>query len=114
MRFMVSVEIPSGPDGPSRAALLHKLGNALHHSTAQEALCEAMGCEIRLETAEDAAEDFFDAIESTGGVTKEKKGWYVPIADKDWIDLGEAYVNVCAEFGREPMVDQDDDEENDD
>ena len=104
MRFMACVEITAIPDGVLRSELLVKLGKALDHSTAREALSEALGCEVHLETAEDAVSGFFDAIELTGGVTKEKKGWYVPLADREWIDLGEAYVDACAAFDWEPKI----------
>lgn len=48
-----------------------------------------------------ALQEFIDAIEATGGVRATPKG-YVPVADEDWIDLGEAYMSACEAIGREP------------
>jgi hypothetical protein len=120
MRFMVCVEITKNPDGHSRSELLVKLGRALEHGTAQEALSEALSCEVCLKASADPIAGFFNAIESTGGVARQRQGWYIPVVDEDWIDLGEAYVEACAAFGREPMVvektdpdDHDDEEDSD-
>lgn len=44
-----------------------------------------------------------DAIENTGGVKKDDKGYHVPVADEDWIDLGEAYMRACGALGRKPV-----------
>ena len=55
-------------------------------------------------------------IEATGGVRLRDDGLHGPLADEDWIDLGEAYVDACAAIGRTPVVEVDefDDEEDDD
>lgn len=47
--------------------------------------------------------EFVQAIEATGGVMVDHKGYHVPVADKDWIDLGEAYLKACEALGQEPM-----------
>jgi hypothetical protein len=104
MRFMVCVEITTNPDGQSRMNLLTKLRGAFSQSTISKVFSKALGCDVCLKTAEDAVDGFFEAIESTGGVTKQKQGWHVPVADEGWIDLGEAYVAACSAFDRVPMI----------
>ena len=47
---------------------------------------------------------FVSAIEDTGGCTRDYKGYVVPLADEDWVDLGDAYVEACAALDREPMI----------
>lgn len=48
-------------------------------------------------------ERFVDTIEATGGIERDHKGYEVPHADPDWIDLGEAYIFACDVIGREPV-----------
>jgi hypothetical protein len=50
-----------------------------------------------------------DAIEATGGVRRDEKGFMAPVADGDWIDLGEAYLMACEAVGKEPKVAMDGD-----
>ena len=50
-----------------------------------------------------ALESFIGAIEATGGVFVDPKGYPCPVADPDWIDLGEAYLKACRALGREPV-----------
>ncbi len=50
-----------------------------------------------------ALAEFCDTIEDTGGVKKDDKGYHVPVADEDWIDLGEAYMRACDALGRKPV-----------
>lgn len=45
--------------------------------------------------------DFVDCVESTGGVVK-VDGFYVPVADQDWIDLGETYIKACEVLNKIP------------
>ena len=47
---------------------------------------------------------FVDCVDATGGVSKDGKGYTVPVADGEWIDLGEAYLAACVALGREPKV----------
>jgi hypothetical protein len=55
---------------------------------------------------ETALLEFVDAIESTGGVMRNPtwSGHFVPKADEDWIDLGEAYMGACKALDRKPKV----------
>ncbi len=56
-----------------------------------------------------ALEEFISTIEATGGVmTEPSKGYIVPVVDKEWVDLGKAYMMACEALGREPMTREDD------
>jgi hypothetical protein len=46
---------------------------------------------------------FVEAVEATGGVLIDHQGLACPVADPDWIDLGEAYLHACRALGREPV-----------
>jgi hypothetical protein len=49
---------------------------------------------------------FVTTIESAGGVTTDSQGHTVPVADDEWIDLGDAYLQACKALRRAPrMVD---------
>lgn len=54
---------------------------------------------------------FVDCIDGTGGVIRDRKGYYRPVGDTDWIDLGDAYIQACTALGREPVVDAEYEEE---
>ena len=54
-------------------------------------------------TVEDALREFIDCINATGGVVIDDKGYPVPVADEEWIDLGQAYYSACAALGVEPV-----------
>lgn len=41
-----------------------------------------------------ALEQFVEAINATGGITEDGDGYTVPVADEEWIDLGDAYVSA--------------------
>jgi hypothetical protein len=45
---------------------------------------------------------FIDTIEVTGGIREQGDGMVVPIADEDWIDLGEAYLQACNALDHPP------------
>jgi hypothetical protein len=45
---------------------------------------------------------FIDAIDVTGGIREQDDGTVAPIADEDWIDLGEAYLQACNALGHPP------------
>ena len=51
-----------------------------------------------------ALKAFVDAIDATGGVRRQSDGCYVPVADEDWIDLGDAYLDACIALDRKPIV----------
>lgn len=46
-------------------------------------------------------------VEATGGVEKNEDGTYSPLADPDWLDLGDTYIEACEAIGREPKVAKD-------
>lgn len=60
----------------------------------------------RKASVEVALLQFIDAIESTGGVLRNPtgSGHFVPVADEDWVDLGEVYMQACKALDRKPMV----------
>ena len=45
---------------------------------------------------------FIDTIEVTGGICDQGDGTVAPIADEDWIDLGEAYLQACNALDHPP------------
>jgi len=48
--------------------------------------------------------DFVQAVDATGGVVEDGKGCYEPVADRDWIDIGNVYIRACDALGREPII----------
>jgi hypothetical protein len=46
---------------------------------------------------------FAELIEATGGVLMDA-GVYIPMADEEWVDMGELYVEVCGFLKREPKI----------
>lgn len=46
---------------------------------------------------------FIESIDVTGGVTTDKDGNMVPLADEEWVDLGHAYSVACSALGRLPL-----------
>jgi hypothetical protein len=54
--------------------------------------------------------NFASTIEATGGVVEDQYGNTAPAADRDWLDLGEAYLEVCRALGREPLVEKSDED----
>ena len=50
---------------------------------------------------------FLDTIDATGGVFEDDGGFYAPVGDPEWTDLGEAYQKGCAALQREPLIGQD-------
>ncbi len=48
--------------------------------------------------------EVIEAIEATGGVYQFESGHFAPVADPEWIDMGEAYVSICNALGREPKT----------
>lgn len=57
------------------------------------------------------AEEFVEDIDSTGGIEYDRHGYPHPVADPDWIDLGETYLKAVAALGRTAKVANDPDEE---
>lgn len=49
--------------------------------------------------------EFIEAVEATGGVIVQGDGLHAPVADLDWVDVGEAYVRACAAMNRIPQGD---------
>ena len=54
---------------------------------------------MEMDDKEKALRAFIAAIEVTGGVITDGRGFLVPVADDEWIDLGEAYAQACAALG---------------
>lgn len=52
-----------------------------------------------------AARLLINTIETTGGV-RSSGGMHVCVADEDWYDLAEAYIEACSAVDREPKVAQ--------
>lgn len=66
--------------------------------------------------AESVLKQFVEAINATGGVQVQRKGLfgvthYAPVADLDWIDLGEAYIEACRVINVEPKIVRNEDEQ---
>jgi len=49
---------------------------------------------------------FVSTVESTGGVVQREDGLHYPVADEEWIDVGEAYLEACEALGRDPKVER--------
>lgn len=47
---------------------------------------------------------FVECIETTGGIVNGGKGYMVPVADREWVDLGAAYLVACDALNIEPVV----------
>ncbi len=60
---------------------------------------------------EELVKKFVDAIECVGGVVRNNKGLHEPRGDREWIDLGELYIECCAALGKQPEIAYDDDGE---
>ncbi|HSZ54652.1 MAG TPA: hypothetical protein VK797_03270 [Tepidisphaeraceae bacterium] len=43
-------------------------------------------------------------VDATGGVVRHEDGCYSPVADPEWIDLGDAYAEACAFLGHEIVL----------
>lgn len=43
-------------------------------------------------------------VEATGGIERNEHGLAIPLADRDWVDMGEAYLEACEALNREPLV----------
>lgn len=48
-----------------------------------------------------------DLVNVTGGVVEQDNGLYAPVADEDWLDLGEAYMKACDVTCTTPKVRKD-------
>lgn len=59
--------------------------------------------EARLMVAEKALKALIDTVEASGGVVANERGGFEPVANRDWPDLGDAYVEACKALGREPQ-----------
>jgi hypothetical protein len=57
-------------------------------------------------TVEAALLDFIETIEAAGGVAKNPDGFYAPVGDREWTDLGDAYMKACAILKREPYLEE--------
>ena len=47
---------------------------------------------------------FVECIETTGGIVNDHKGFMVPVADREWVDLAAAYLAACDALAIEPVV----------
>lgn len=58
-----------------------------------------------------ALSEFIAAINATGGLTKdEETDNLVPVADPEWLDLGEAYLSACKAMDITPVIEENDDD----
>ncbi len=57
---------------------------------------------------EEVLNELIKDIENTDGVLRLANGLHVPLADEDWVDLGETYMNACDVLGKTPVVVEDD------
>jgi hypothetical protein len=57
--------------------------------------------------------DLCRTVDATGGIERDHKNYPRPVADPDWVDLGEVYLSACALIGRAPKVADDPDDETD-
>jgi hypothetical protein len=63
---------------------------------------DARGIKTRIvETS--ALHSLIETIDTTGGVAEVDIAQYVPVADYDWIDLGDAYMQACEAVGHAPL-----------
>ena len=53
--------------------------------------------------AEDILAALIRTIDATGGLTKDETGNLVPVADTEWLDLADCYLDACELLGRTPM-----------
>jgi hypothetical protein len=53
-----------------------------------------------------ALKAFVDAINATGGVVSSETGIMVPVAEREWSDLGDAYATACKALGVPPRTSQ--------
>jgi len=47
---------------------------------------------------------FVSTVECTGGVVQQADGLHAPVADEDWVDIGEAYMEACDVLRRPAKV----------
>lgn len=52
----------------------------------------------------DALKSFVSTIDNTGGVYAFNDGTHAPVTDKEWIDLGEAYMQACRSLRVKPKT----------
>ncbi len=57
-----------------------------------------------------AIQALIDTVEATGGLIEFENGDLAPCADRDWLDLADAYLLAKEELGQVPMIRKDDDE----
>jgi hypothetical protein len=51
-------------------------------------------------TLEQALAKFCDVVDASGGLEIDYKGYVVPAADEEWIDLADAYMCACETLSR--------------
>jgi len=78
-----------------------KLSNEYAERVKREPFVELREPFVELRT--DALLAFVEAIDATGGVVYDGQH-HAPVADEEWIDLGEAYLKACLALGREAKV----------
>jgi hypothetical protein len=54
----------------------------------------------------EALEELIDTINATGGVFMDSQGVVCPKGDKEWYDLGTAYLKACTVLKRRPKLDR--------
>lgn len=49
-----------------------------------------------MKTLEEVLRDFVSCVDVSGGVKTDRKGYTVPVADEEWVDLGQCYLDAVA------------------
>ena len=57
--------------------------------------------------AEKALTELVETIEGTGGVVQADNLATEPVGDREWSDLGSAYLAACEALGRKPVYNPD-------
>lgn len=70
----------------------------------REEISKALGKVKDASAIAKALEEFVNDVDATGGVAEDRKGFMVPVADPEWVDLGETYMKACGALNRKPKT----------
>lgn len=112
MKFIFDLILDVEPDDEYEEGLQEKteerLERVLDNSTVNDALSTGLNATVSLRLVpvsfRRVLEQLVSTVEDTGGVYHDKKGLYQPLGDREWIDLGDIYVQACRALGREPKL----------